>query len=432
MNLDSRYLRPKKAELLKQRYALYEENRGGDGELTEISEAVIVIDSSPAPSGLPVNCGVVSETGDFIELSEDIDVKESIEQAFSESRPEYRDETVVYIGAFKPHWGHFITDCLSRFWFLERGVSADCYIFCCSNPENAIPANIREALELLGVWDKIRFIAKSTRFRKVIVPQRGVSSREYMLPASRTVYDRIRQTALVSESGKRIKENGGLSEKILLSRAKLPKALLNDIGTAEVENLFMEAGFSRIYPEKISLTELIVRLNAAKEVAAISGTVPHNILFGPSGITLIIIEKYAYINNYQQGIDIIKDLRVIPISFDWLIDTVDPGLGPFLIGLTGEGKQFFIDRGKRDMLPVSDWIGAKELRKYFRIKKRHYGRQWILPEWLEEEIGLLREAYHATMEEYQDLISLKNPLMLSDWLSPRLVAKMLLRRLRDK
>lgn len=214
-----------------------------------------------------------------------------------------------------------------------------------------------------------------------------------------------------------------------MSRSKLSKATMNEIGLIAVESLFTSNEYEPIYPEALSLSELIWILDVAESTAAISGTLPHNMMFAPSGSRLIVLEKYANINNFQQGIDIVKDLDATYISADYLLHCVDPGLGPFIMGETPELMAFISDAGWKKP-KASQRFTRSDVARYFSLFFRHYGREWILPEWIECEIGLLREAYDKSMPIFSKWLSNHSPVLFFDWLSPRLVIKWILSYLR--
>ena len=64
-------------------------------------------------------------------------------------------ETVIYIPVIPNHWGHFLLDCLCRFWFINDDKYKDYRIaFCgynCSN--NLGEGNYLELLHLMGIDD---------------------------------------------------------------------------------------------------------------------------------------------------------------------------------------------------------------------------------------------------------------------------------------
>ena len=143
------------------------------------------------------------------------------------------------------------------------------------------------------------------------------------------------------------------------------------------------------------------------------------------GTRVTILEKYANINNYQQGIDILKNLDVTYIDTAYFICPIDPGLGPFIMSDTPEFRQFASDHALSYTLRTRN--PGKMLRRFFRLYYRHYKRRWIMPEWLEPEIHLFNEAYEASLPVFGARIEGRYPLFLSDALRPRFIAKTLLR-----
>ena len=70
------------------------------------------------------------------------------------------------------------------------------------------------------------------------------------------------------------------------------------------------------------------------------------------------------------------------------------------------------------------------LRDYFRAFKRHYGYQWFMNEWLEEEIELLREAYRDSYKDFGGWLDGSKPLFIKDIISLRNFAKRIYHKLK--
>lgn len=418
MKIDIRYLRPRKAALFKERYHLYD--RMPSGRIAEVAGGRII----PAyrdDRGDTVS-GVTDDGGAFVSDSHQVDFPAEVEAHASGLRFKHKKGSVVYMGLFNPHWGHFITDCLSTFWCMGK-VEADRYVFSYfKGEEPELHPNIRQALELLGVLGKIEIVNEPLSYDRVYVPCKGMVPREYVLEESSSVYDRI-----ISEGLKRYKGGNSGREKIILSRGRFPKALLNDLGTREIEKVFEDNGFVPVYPEQLTLVELIGILSGSKEVLTIAGTLAHDMLFAPQGSRLTVLEKYPNVNNYQPGIDILKHLQVTYIDAAWFIWSVSPGLGPFIMGDTPELRRYAEDNGLAYNPQMKK--PSAQLRRYFRLYYRHYKRQWIMPEWLEPEIGLMREAYEAGEPLFGEWLAGRRPLFISDALQPRFLAKTLRRLL---
>lgn len=414
MNVITDYLRSQKAAMLRECYQRYD--TPAEARITDVAAGRIV----PGFAGCSGETltGVVGDDGLFVADSHVVDNPEEIENRAAELTFEEVDQTVVYLGMFSSHWGHFITDCLSTFWFLGS-LDADRYVFSYYQgqcPE--ISGNIRLALDLLGVLEKIEIVSEPRRYSRVFVPRKGMIPGEYTLKECGSVYDSI-----IAEGLRRsVKDYDGCKQ-IFLSRSRFPKAIQNEPGMKEVEQLFVGNGYEPVCPENISLIELISRLSSAEEIASFSGTPPHNLLFAPRGSHLIVLEKYADLNNYQQGIDRLRDLDVTYVDAAFFVWSVDPGLGPFLLGYTSKLQSFAADR--RFRLPERKFNAAKMLRRFFRVYYRHYKRRWILHEWQISQVSLFKEAYDDSLTEFEPWLSGKKPIFLLDFLRPRYIAKRL-------
>lgn len=408
------YMRPEKAAMMRRKREPF--LNPPMHELREIGNGA-VIPAFRHESG-ELLTGVVDADNSFVDMSREVYHPHDIEEKAAAAEFVMRDETAVYVGYFNSHWGHFTVDCLPCFWFLWEHTDADKYVFSFDEEKTPeIPHNIREALELLGVWNKVEIISSPTRFRHLYVPTKGLVSEEYMLPESIKVFDRIVENALNTPCDR------PLPDKLLMSRARLPKAKLNDLGTENVEGLFTANGFEAVYPEQMSLTELIWYLSRAKETVAISGTLMHNMLFAPQGSRLTVIEKYANINTFQSGIDLVRELNTTYIDAYYFIKPVEPGLGPFIMGPTPQLQQFAADRGMRySIKPINP---RATLRKFFTLYRRHYKRQWIMPWWLDAETGSMREAYDASQALFGPWLKGDKAVFVSDMLNPRFLARKL-------
>ena len=81
------------------------------------------------------------------------------------------------------------------------------------------------------------------------------------------------------------------------------------------------------------------------------------------------------------------------------------------------------------MLILEDLHVYDLLKMFLQLLKayrRQYARQWVYEEFLEPQIGLMREAYEGSESDFGDWLTGKKPLFLSDLLSPRRLAKKLI------
>ena len=336
---------------------------------------------------------------------------------------EIREGTVLFAGYYNSHWGHFLVDTLSRLWALFREQGAprvDKIVFCLHEGEKPFTGgNIGAALRLLGIADKIEFISRPTRYRRVVVGEIGVYPRSIFATDVRVVYDRLREAAL------REPPTAAYSPRIYMSRSRLPKAVKNEAGIRQLDTLMKAWGYSVIHPQEMSLTDLVHALDGAEEVAALSGTLPHNLLLGRDGTRLVILEKYPTLNNYQPGVDRLRRLQVTPIDCGAFIRPVSAGLGPFIIYPTDQLQAWACDHEKIIPAPLTDRRRREYLRKFFRQFRRNYGERWVMPWWLVDETAICCEAYRLTEQTFGEWLSGLRPLTLRQALSPRRIARWL-------
>ena len=248
----------------------------------------------------------------------------------------YQEETVVYIGALPPHWGHFLVDMTYRFWYFLEEDDAYPIVYCSDGFE--ITGVYLDFFKLLGISaDRLRRIDKPTRFRQIIIPQPAYMACDYYTMQYRSVFQRI------IENVNKIKMTP--YEKIYLSRGHFKDAHGKEIGEKNIEYNFQKNGFQVLYMEELSLAEQIFYINHSKQVAALSGTLCHNILFAGEETKLIILNKTHIINTHQVLIDQMLDISVNYVDVyrePYKKFPVSYGGGPFLLD-SSSLKNYFKD-----------------------------------------------------------------------------------------
>lgn len=427
MKLITDYLYPLKAGVLAGRYERLEQ-ADHPLALTMVEGGVIV---TPQLRGCNDTC-VTDPRGSIVEgsvMEAEEEFTALVARLGQEDIADAPEEaTVLYGGYFNTHWGHFLTDVLSRLWPLyvtPGGAGVDRIVFCLHEGEKPrLSGNIDRALTLLSVRDKIEFIDRPTRYRRVLVGETGVYPRSIFAKDVKVVYDRLAEAALSLPA-----PSTDYGKRLYMSRSRLPKAVKNEPGTERLDSLMEEWGYRVIHPEKMDLAELIHALHAAREVAAVSGTLPHNMLLGRDATSLTILEKYPAVNNYQPGVDRLRDLRVTPVDCGAFIRPVSVGLGPFIIYPTRKLMAWARDNKKTPPTPLSDRECRVYLRKFQKRFRRNYGEQWVMPDWLIDETALCCEAYRETALTFGPWLEGLRPVTLSDLLNPLRIARRLKRLL---
>lgn len=414
------FLRPLKTQYMETCYDMFAEG-SHTLQYDIIKDATVAV-----PPGVSRNAPVVADDGTTHPYSREDDDPPHLTDD-NNAGVEYTGMTVLYGGYLDPHWGHFLMESLSRLWpvFLSN-IKVDKIVFASHlNSLDAYAPNIREALRLAGVIDKVELVTKPRRFARIVVPQRAISPRHFACREANAVYDAVARQAIAEKGVAKTP-----SRRIYLSRTRLPKARANEPGIEWLDRYFAENGFEVIFPESLSLVDMIIKIQESDIVAAMSGTLPHNLVFGRYGTKTWIIEKTPVANNFQPGVDLLRELDVTYVDASALIWTTSAGLGPFIVYPNDIFSRFARKAGLTEPHQWSDKEKRKALARYVRMYNRHYGRQWILDEWEEEEIGLLREAWRDTMTDYGSWIRGELPITLGDAIAPRALLKRLYHRLR--
>lgn len=415
------FLRPLKAQYMEYCYNIFES--GSHALQYDIIESATIV----VPSENSRIAPVVLEDGTIHPYSyEDDDLPSVVNK--KDIKTEYYNQTVLYGGYLDPHWGHFLMDSLSRLWpIFYSGIKVDKIVFASHyNSIDAYTPNIRESLRLAGIIDKVELITERRRFSQLIVPQRSISPRHFACQETNTVYD-----AIIKQAIKENRNEENINRRIYLSRSKFPKARANEPHTEWIDHYFADNGFEIIYPEKLTLVDMITKIQESEIVVALSGTLPHSMVFGRYGTKTWIIEKTPAVNNYQHGVDILRKLDVTYVDASALVWTTSAGLGPFIVFPNNLFCRFAESKGLKKPIQWNDKEKRKVLSKFIKMYHRHYSRQWVLAEWEEEEISLLREAWRETMNDFGLWITGEKPITIVDSFSPRAILKRLYHRLRN-
>lgn len=185
----------------------------------------------------------------------------------SKDKIQFIDEKVVFLGFFRAHHGHFITEELARLWWvLKNGVNHK-FIYCrlYSAEFSAFERFILDMFELKNLTP----ITKPTQFAEIILPDDSFYS-ENGVESHRKTIDFI--TSKVTP----IK-----NEAIYLSRRKFRKANDLEWGEEYFEEIYVQKGYKIIYPEMLSPKEQLALWGGGLKFACVGGTLSHNMIFLP-------------------------------------------------------------------------------------------------------------------------------------------------------
>lgn len=179
----------------------------------------------------------------------------------------------VFLGPLHHHYGHFITEGLSRLWFADFMGDFDNYIYVPFLGEDAkVNRFHRHFFELLGMDPaRIKIVSKGARCENLHVPKQLWNVNSGCNDFMSGVYRRIAERSRGRVEGARY----------FLTRKQ---DRFNRIGNVEAVNkLFEDRGFSVLCPEDLSLECQLRIYSSRAPLAGFPGTALHNVLFSTGG-----------------------------------------------------------------------------------------------------------------------------------------------------
>ena len=195
--------------------------------------------------------------------------------------PEQRGGTwltgrTLYLGTFMNHYGHFITESLSRYWRQEAGAFDHVVAYPFMHNDGNILAQEfhRHLAGLLDVpIDRMAILHGQTVFDEIVVPEQLWTYNVHVNARMRELYGRIS----ARHAGKRP------CGRIFLSRTDSLR--LGNVPAVEEE--FASFGFRVLYPERIPIADQLSLYANCEILAGLSGSGMHNCLFARPGLMTI-------------------------------------------------------------------------------------------------------------------------------------------------
>ena len=191
------------------------------------------------------------------------------------------DQPLLYCGTCHNHFGHFLLEFLPRLWALELldpGVRVQLtLVLPLDSLENWMAEIIDPVIEhyhlkgliLLGDGELIQAA-------EILMPSLAYASHKQASRITRELFQTLATIIRNSAAGQATGQ-GAAPAKLFLSRN--PKRTRICSEHADVEQLFADAGYTVIYPEKLSVYEQIRMLSQAEEVGAFVGSATYQVLF---------------------------------------------------------------------------------------------------------------------------------------------------------
>lgn len=321
--------------------------------------------------------------------------------------------TTLFGGYFINHWGHFLTDNISRLWplFDGSGTRVDRIVFFKHYLDvGELRGNFALFVEYAGLKDKIVICdAKTASFERLVIPDRSFDTgaanyaREHRL-----VFDKIVNRVLGNED---VQQTGG---KVFLTRSAFND---REINVDLIDDFFGDNGYDIVAPERLALDEMIRLFARCDEVVSYSGTASHNFLFAPNPDTrFVVLERSPSLNPYEFAVIQLTDGQTELIDACYIPKFVEPTGRIHLYQFTEQFRRFIADRGLQLNYIDSDKRKLREVRRFVRLyHKKHLHRGAGVSADETEDGNAYVEAWVDTQARYAPWLNDTYPLLRGDW-----------------
>jgi capsular polysaccharide biosynthesis protein len=207
----------------------------------------------------------------------------------------------IYGGYLNTHYGHFITEVLSRLW-LERPqehtaiftslVGSHYGIY--SPPDSPLPCFINSLLKALGYPEIIIASPHETVLvnnAEIVIPWPLFQTRYAIHPHFASLLQEIGEQLACTDV------KAVSNKRIYFARSLLANCLRPLINEDAVIDLFKEEGFIIVYPETMSLEEQISIARTSTIIAGFAGSALHNVAFSPFRKKMLILSCEERVNS---------------------------------------------------------------------------------------------------------------------------------------
>lgn len=196
------------------------------------------------------------------------------------------------------HFGHVLTEQLSRFWALDaaRRRYPDLKVLFGRRHGHQSPMPFeRTVLAAADVGeDEIWFNLRPVQVERLLAATPMLSMPEYVSPKIDAIWDVIGDRIAADAA------EGPTPTRIFCSRRHAKRSCRN---APEVEQLFASHGFEVVFPEDLTMADQIAMFRSAEVVAGLAGSALFNLMFCPEPKPVIIVasEAYTATNEYLIG-----------------------------------------------------------------------------------------------------------------------------------
>lgn len=225
-----------------------------------------------------------------------------------------RNEDVIFIGAMPSHYGHFITEGLSRLWLLlESDFEKMKCVYIGDNNEEYL-----QILSLFGINNfKLEKITIPTRFKSILIPEQSIRLHDYYHINFKRTIDKVMKSIIPSEY-----------KHVYFSKKNIGNG--RAFGQDVIENVLRINGYSVFDPKNLTINQVLSIMKGCEVFAASSGTNIHNSIFMLDNSRCICFNRSSHFHPLQIMIDRMRNLNCTYVDSYVDLASDDWSGGPFL------------------------------------------------------------------------------------------------------
>jgi capsular polysaccharide biosynthesis protein len=185
------------------------------------------------------------------------------------------EQPVVFIGAIWPHYGHFVTDGMSKLWAIDR--VPDLPLLMQARP----PVRSHGCNYIDEVHARLKLVergllmpSRPTLFRKVLAAKAAFQHTFRLYDCHQNPHLKVADSILA--------EDGAAAsgpKKVYLTRSRLKARERKANEEVELERRLRKEGFEIVAPEQVAFADQVRMFNSAQWVAGMIGSAFHTCLF---------------------------------------------------------------------------------------------------------------------------------------------------------
>jgi capsular polysaccharide biosynthesis protein len=220
------------------------------------------------------------------------------------------EDSALYGGLSWPHFGHFLTDGMSRLWALDHVPQSLPVVYLDrAHPDFGSEPFSATVVRYLQLESRLIRFRRPTMVRRLFIPAPAIEH------AFRIYFSQAAPHVRTATRVLKFRRSAFSGRPVYLSRSNLPSDLRRSAQERELEQKLAKIGMETLYPEQLSMEDQIDIFNNSPVVAGMIGSAFHTELFRLEGNTgKLVILGWEKINNRYRMIDAIKDSDVTYVN----------------------------------------------------------------------------------------------------------------------